>query len=64
MLIKIVVTQGGGGWGSDDHDFLTIWPASRCHGKFLTMTKAKISKWPILTIDHDVLNSRVLWSVL
>ena len=33
--------------GSDDHDFLNIWPTSGCHGqKMLTMTMAKISKLP------------------
>ena len=53
-----------GGGGLDDHDFLNICPTSGCHGQivkqFLTMTMAKISKfpwsngqnWSILKIDH------------
>ena len=28
-----------GGGGSDDHDFLIIWPTSGCHGRMVKISK-------------------------
>ena len=35
------------GGGEDDHDFLTTWPTSGCHGQMVLVKGSKI-------FDHDL----------
>ena len=43
--MRLFEIRGGG--GLDDHDFLTTWPTSGCHGQMVLVKGSKI-------FDHDL----------
>ena len=47
--MKFTLHWGG---GCDDHDLLTIWPTSGCHGQMVQ--KIAVVKWlKLIIFDHD-----------